>query len=75
MNNSIFQIGIEYKPESTAIYTKLNAQIEVASEFIYFILVRLALIGTILPLSLLSMVNYHIYGIDDGSFILPWPML
>lgn len=71
----IASIGIAYEPTSTVIYEEFNANIERASKIFHFILTRLVPMGTILPLSLLSMVNYFIFDLADESFVLPFPLL
>lgn len=67
--------GMEYKPTAAIIYTELNEHIELVSEWMYFILVRIYVAGIILPLFVLSAVNYFILDLGEQSFLLSWPIL
>lgn len=63
------------KPTSSAIYTELNAKIELMSKWSYIILVKVCLVGIFLPLLLLTIVNYFVFQLGEESFYLPFPML
>lgn len=66
---------MEYKPASIAIYTELIQKIEFTSKWCYLILADAGTAGSVLPLLLLTIVNYFIFELGDDSFMLPWPML
>lgn len=68
-------IGIACKPASKATYIESNANIEQASKIFHFMLTRVIFIGTNLPLALLSLANYFVFGSGEKSFLLPCPLL
>lgn len=60
---------------ATANYRKLNARIEWASEWYYFLLVKLSSLGCMIPPLFLTIVNYIIFDMGDESYFLPLPMV
>lgn len=66
---------MEYKPTSAAIYTELNANIELATKWCHILLVNVDLVGVIVPPFLVSYVNYFIFDRGDEAFMLSWPLM
>lgn len=66
---------MEYKPTSTDKYVKMGETIELTSKWCHFILAQLSAVGVVLPLILVSFINYFIFHMGDESFILPFPIL
>lgn len=65
---------MEYKLEATATYIELSATIENISNFCSFVITKFLWVGVMVPLLLLSIVNYYVYD-GDESFYLPFPVL
>lgn len=66
---------MEYKPTSTANYEDMDEKIELTSKWAHFILAELSATGVVIPLSILSFINYFAFNMGENSFILPFPML
>lgn len=67
--------GMAYNPTSAGMYTDVDAKIEWVTKWSHVILTEVGLAGALLPILLLSLVNYYVLGLEDQSFALPWPML
>lgn len=70
-NKIQFSIGIDSNPNSKRMYNALNARIERMSRVIYFILVKVSMIGIVLPALLITAINFWFLDLGDESFFVP----
>lgn len=56
-------------------YIKLNAKIEFTNRIIHFGLVRITVLGVVLPAFFVTIVNYFYYDLGSDSFYLPFPVM
>lgn len=56
-------------------YIRLNAQIELISQVLYYLATRFALIGLMSPSLLVTLVNYFYYDLGNESYYLSCPLL
>ena len=56
-------------------YIEIDKKIERMSELIYFVLIKICLLGAMLPALLMTTVNYFVYNLGEESFYLPAPVM
>lgn len=58
-------------PFTKAEYIRLNLKIERFSKIVHFVLVKLTTAGILLPISIVTIVNYSIFDLGENSFYMP----
>lgn len=71
---NIFGIGMD-RLASKNKYIKLNEKIERLSKWFYFALIYTSFGGCGLASIAGSYINYHVFGLGDGSFLVPTPLM
>lgn len=56
-------------------YNELNEKIEQACHLIHLALVWVSTSGVVVPPLIVTVVNYAVYGLEDESFYLPFPVM
>lgn len=67
-------IGMD-RPSSMTIYIEVNDKVERVSKWAYFLLLSTSLGGCGLCAILISYINYYIFDLEDGSFLVPTPLM
>lgn len=67
--------GLDHYPNSTAVYIKLNGNIEWTCQLLEITIVKLTSAGVLIPPLLITAVNYFIYDLKDESYYLVCPVM
>lgn len=77
INLILVQLFSHLEPSDSALKTRchgLNVKIERISKLIYFLVVKLTLLGVLLPALFITLINYFIYDLKDESYYLTFPI-
>lgn len=69
----IYFPGLNF-PRSKSIYITYNGYVELFCKLVYVGLVKIAPLGSMTPLAIISYVSYYFLDLGEGAFILPFPM-